>query len=490
MLASRRDGSPFLNLLMVAPLFDCHGVLRYFVGAQVDVTQVLLDGAGMDSLAPALGDLPSRPPDGRAEDGRGDGNGDGDVFRELTELFNDAEIETARRFGGRMHSGRRRPRHEGPSRERDGPFRERHGRDRSRVVLKEGTPPPLAKAVPPSSTAAAGAAAADAAAAGAGTRAAEAETTAAETAGAARGTALKGVYQNYLLVRPYPSLRILFTSPSLRTPGIHQLHFMHKVGGSARVRDELHEALRVGKGVTAKVLWLTSRPGHCHPTHGCHAGASATASGRERWVHCTPLLDATGDVGVWMVIVADPPGGSARRQMREAMYRLQSGYSGSGGNVGGGNRGAGVVAGDAGSEVITDNGGTAVGMGNADNEAKPDGHCTDDTPPSSAQPVRFNVDSRRPSDSGDSDSDGGRRSETRAPLRVAPPQPVPVPIATVSASPPLQPPPPPPATPPAEQSPMFKLGDYIPPRKSSRHQGKPTQSIKKSCVPPQSPWPM
>lgn len=478
MLASRRDGSPFLNLLMVAPLFDCHGVLRYFVGAQVDVTQVLLDGAGMDSLAPALGHLPSQPPDGRAEGGHGDGDG-GDVFRELTELFNDAEIETARRFGGRMHSGRRRPRREGPSRERDGPFRERDGRGRSRVILKEGTPPPPAKAAPPSSTAVAGAGAAEA---GAGTRA---ETTAAETAGAARGTALKGVYQNYLLVRPYPSLRILFTSPSLRTPGIHQLHFMHKVGGSARVRDELHEALRVGKGVTAKVLWLTSRPGHCHPTHGCHGGASATASGRERWVHCTPLLDATGDVGVWMVIVVDPPGGSARRQMREAMYQLQSGYSGSGGDGGDGCRGAGAVAGDASSEVIADNEGTAVGVGHAEGEAKLDGHYRDDAPPSSARPARFNVDSRRPGDSGDSDSDGGRRSEIRTPSRAAPPPPPPVPTVPTSLPRPSPPPPPPatppsPATPPAEQSPMFKLGDYIPPRKSSRHQTKPAQSVKKS----------
>lgn len=484
MSASRRDGSPFLNLLLVAPLFDCHGVLRYFVGAQVDVTQVLLDGAGMDSLAPARGDLASPPPDARGregtgpEDGYGDGDGDGDVFRELTELFNDAEIETARRFGGRMHSGRHRLRREGAARERG-------GRGRSRVVLKESSPPPPGKALPPSAGATG--------AAVAGARARPAETAAAAAAAAARGVALKGVYQNYLLVRPYPSLRILFTSPSLRTPGIHQLHFLHKIGGSARVRDELHEALRVGKGVTAKVLWLTSRPGHHHhPAHGCLGGTGAAASGRERWVHCTPLLDAAGDVGVWMVIVVDPPAGEpARRQMREAVYELQNGHVGGGGGrlptapkhgSSGSNGGNGVGGDDDGDGDSADRGvGTVVGdVGNAGNASNTGGtqlggYYPDDAPPSRARLVRFET---------DSDGDGDGRSELRAPSRAAPPPAAPVPApAPVTVSVSATPPPPLPRPPPplaAGQSPMFRLSDYIPPRKSSRHHAKSAESVKKS----------
>lgn len=45
---------------------------------------------------------------------------------------------------------------------------------------------------------------------------------------------LSGIYENYLLIRPYPSLRILFASPSLRVPGILQSPFMAKIGGSVR----------------------------------------------------------------------------------------------------------------------------------------------------------------------------------------------------------------------------------------------------------------
>jgi hypothetical protein len=68
---------------------------------------------------------------------------------------------------------------------------------------------------------------------------------------------LSGVYENYLLVRPHPSLKILFASPSLRVPGILQSPFMAKIGGSSRVRDELTQALADGRGVTAKVRWVS-----------------------------------------------------------------------------------------------------------------------------------------------------------------------------------------------------------------------------------------
>jgi hypothetical protein len=105
-------------------------------------------------------------------------------------------------------------------------------------------------------------------------------------------------------VRPFPSLRILFASPSLRTPGIHQLPFPSKIGGSPQVREELICALRSSRSVTAKILWLTNR--------------DKPGDGRERWVHCTPLLNGNGDVGVWVVVLVDPPaspgGQSSRRR--------------------------------------------------------------------------------------------------------------------------------------------------------------------------------
>lgn len=41
--SSRRDGSPFINLLMLAPLRDINGNIRYVLGAQIDVSNLVPD---------------------------------------------------------------------------------------------------------------------------------------------------------------------------------------------------------------------------------------------------------------------------------------------------------------------------------------------------------------------------------------------------------------------------------------------------------------
>lgn len=64
---------------------------------------------------------------------------------------------------------------------------------------------------------------------------------------------------------------------------------MDKVGGSSRVRDELTTALAEGRGVTAKVRWVSK----------------ADEDGRNRWIHCTPLIGSNGQIGVWMVVLVD-----------------------------------------------------------------------------------------------------------------------------------------------------------------------------------------
>lgn len=46
----RRDGSPFINLLMVAPLHDNKGRVRYFIGCQVDITNLIDGGRGLESF--------------------------------------------------------------------------------------------------------------------------------------------------------------------------------------------------------------------------------------------------------------------------------------------------------------------------------------------------------------------------------------------------------------------------------------------------------
>lgn len=91
----RRDGSPFLNLLMIAPLMDSRGNVRYFIGAQVDVSGLVKDCSEMEGLTNLLE---------KERDGEGvDSSSHKDEFQELSEMFNGAELDTVRRFGGRMH---------------------------------------------------------------------------------------------------------------------------------------------------------------------------------------------------------------------------------------------------------------------------------------------------------------------------------------------------------------------------------------------------
>ena len=107
-------------------------------------------------------------------------------------------------------------------------------------------------------------------------------------------------------------MRILFTSPSLRVPGITQSPFLSRIGGSTRIRNELTQAFSEGRGVTAKIRWLTHpRPDadSPHPSDNYNYGDE---EGRTRWIHCTPLLGHTGSVGVWMVVLVDEEGPSAQ----------------------------------------------------------------------------------------------------------------------------------------------------------------------------------
>lgn len=59
------------------------------------------------------------------------------------------------------------------------------------------------------------------------------------------------------------------------------------------MRSDLRAALGEGRGVTAKIRWLT------------RADKDGEGEGRPRWIHCTPLFGHSGAVGVWMVILVD-----------------------------------------------------------------------------------------------------------------------------------------------------------------------------------------
>lgn len=242
---------------MVVPLRDQNGKVRYYLGAQLDITELVNTCTGLESLRKLIA----------RQSGDSNQNGQDDIkphidlmaeFQQLSETFTTQELQTL------LKSQERQQLDDQVNHGMEGylaqSVRVRNSSanlDSSIQLQGFGSAPPL------------------------------------------------GFYQNvsshhvhcqfycswsqYLLVRPHPSLRILFASPDLRVPGILQSPLMEQIGGSLRVRDDLYRALRAGQKVTAKVQWLSK----------------SFQDGRARWIHCTPLISANGLIGVWMVILVD-----------------------------------------------------------------------------------------------------------------------------------------------------------------------------------------
>ncbi|EON67469.1 hypothetical protein W97_06723 [Coniosporium apollinis CBS 100218] len=246
LLNYRRDGSPFLNLCLIAPLYDNKGKVRYFLGCQVDVTNLIDGGRGMESFQRLLAEDRGRSraaitPKSSLK-----------ALSELGEMLTNDEMDVIQNRGraGSAHSGASTPVHPAtrPSR---------------RILGMED----------------------------------QIDTELWPAAHHGPSGRLPGVYQNFLLVRPYPSLRITFTSAALRIPGLLQSRFLDRIGGPTSLREGIAEAFASGVSVTAKISWLTNvNPGDA---------TQSNVEGRPRWIHCTPMMGSDEKVGVWMVVMVE-----------------------------------------------------------------------------------------------------------------------------------------------------------------------------------------
>ena len=322
----RRDGSAFVNLLLIAPLYDNRGIVRYYLGAQIDVSGLVEDGRGMDSFERLLKESSfgnNRDSQAASENG----NSQPKHLIALNEFGQMLSVDESNLLRNPSHSPSipddisikpsSRPNTSG----RDSVRRPRRvlGEEDENAPTFDGS---RSNALQMSSS-------------------------------LSSGGRLPGVYQNYLLVRPYPSLRVIFVSPALRIPGLLQTPFLSRIGGPAHVRQGLADAFEQGAAVTAKVTWLPrgsddedpsssvngdSRPSsHRGPTPSTNsAGASGAAEGRARYVSCTPLLGSDDQVGVWMVIMVENElvtGGLASRERALARYNAHFPVTGEDGEV-------------------------------------------------------------------------------------------------------------------------------------------------------------
>ncbi|CAI7589485.1 unnamed protein product [Penicillium glandicola] len=235
----RRDGSPFMNLLQMAPLCDSRGNIRYFIGAQIDVSGLAMEGAQMESLQNMQAQKENPETGGQIiKESKSE-------FQELSELLSPRELQNVREHGGNL-------------------FQPIINEDPNHRLFFQDSDTESEIHAP-------------------------SQGPQHSTPGPAPNISLTGVYRNYLLVRPYPSLRILFTSPSLQIPGMLQSSFLNRIGETGAKRDNIINAMEAGRSVTARIKWMTK----------------FNDQGRHRWIHCTPLLANNGQIGVWMVVVID-----------------------------------------------------------------------------------------------------------------------------------------------------------------------------------------
>ncbi|MCJ1475944.1 hypothetical protein MMC13_004608 [Lambiella insularis] len=305
-MSSRRDGSPFLNLLMVAPLFDNRGRVRYFIGAQVDVTGLVEDGKGIDSFERLLAE--DRAKSEKAEGPTQESNGSDEPEKPLQALGQLGKMLSWEESMEVQSHTRRNSRDSFSPASSANMYGKKEVNTRSggrRVLGDENVPEMVEKAAWGLSV-------------------------------SGLSGKLPGVYQYYMLVRSHPSLRIIFVSPSLRIPGLLQSNFLSRIGGPTSIRDGIEDAFAQGVPVTAKVSWLPiGKPvdddsdnrspdnrAYGNNVNGNSAGNRGTGNGsgtgrhapsassqpqqaRTRWLSCTPLCGSDDRVGVWMVVMVE-----------------------------------------------------------------------------------------------------------------------------------------------------------------------------------------
>ena len=85
-----------MNLLQIAPLCDSRGNIRYFLGAQIDVSGLVMEGAQMESLQNMLAQKENPETSGAIiKESKSE-------FQELSELLSPPELQNVREHGGNL----------------------------------------------------------------------------------------------------------------------------------------------------------------------------------------------------------------------------------------------------------------------------------------------------------------------------------------------------------------------------------------------------
>jgi len=136
MRRSRRDGSPFMNLFMHAPLYDHFGKLRYFMGAQIDVSHVIENNPELESLQQVIAQVEGTDSARNTVD---DSDSEKDTFQQLVETLDMEELRSVRVWEDRILQGS--PKDDGTEKKARRP---EIVRNHYSALLKNGLPTPVA----------------------------------------------------------------------------------------------------------------------------------------------------------------------------------------------------------------------------------------------------------------------------------------------------------------------------------------------------------
>ncbi|KIW91081.1 uncharacterized protein Z519_07975 [Cladophialophora bantiana CBS 173.52] len=285
LLNYRRDGRPFINLLMIAPLHDDKGNVKYHIGAQVDVTGMVEHGKRLGGLKRYLS---GREIEKHEREAHGNGIG-GDnqghqkpkalgKLRELSEMFDLEESAVVRSHERSASASREDDAHSVAS-----------VRKVTRRILGDT----------------------DANSGNADEEFAEDDDQIWELGQSGRSGLsgqLPGVYDSYMLIRPAPSLRIIFVSSVLRrrVGNIIQHPFLSHVAASTNTLKGLKESFFAGVPFSAKINLLLEA-GDRQDGTVTRVGNKLQNAGQGRvcWVSATPMLGSDDRIGVWMAVIVE-----------------------------------------------------------------------------------------------------------------------------------------------------------------------------------------
>ena len=278
LLNYRRDGRPFINLLLIAPLHDDKGKVKYNIGAQIDVSGLVEGGRGLDDFERFLY---VRQMDKKQQSSKKNPDSQRnkkalDKLKELSEMFDLEESAVVQESSSRASS---------------------MTRDEDARSGSSGRPTPTRRVFVDS----------DEEEGEKDDEDSKQDQEAWSLGQSGSSGKLPGVYDTYMLIRPAPSLRIIFQSPKLQKLGnAVRSPFLAHVAAPGITLAGLRESFSTGTPVTAKIDFMakagesrngTKTDGDAKPKDGARA--------RTCWISATPLLGGDDKVGVWMVVMVE-----------------------------------------------------------------------------------------------------------------------------------------------------------------------------------------